>query len=122
MDVWEVVEEERFSTRLERFMKKRPTETDGCLVGLNKYHQTLCDGVKPFQIKAGYIHPEPKGIVAIDQGSGVGLTELRLYAFAFEPTRALHLITMGDKKSQSKDILEAERFVDKLRSEHEQEA
>ncbi len=63
----------------------------------------------------GFIHDEPKGIKAIDQkGAGAGVKQTRLYTFPNNTTKIVHLITIGDKNSQSADIQYASDFVDNL--------
>ena len=69
------------------------------------------------------MHLEPKGIVAIDQSGGrlpdgkkrKSLQETRLYTYSDLESKILHLLCLGSKLSQSKDIRFAERAVDALR-------
>jgi hypothetical protein len=71
-------------------------------------------------VQAGFLHHEPKGVVAIDQkAGGQGLQETRLYTYAVEESKELHLITIGNKNRQSEDIKLASDFVDALRNEVE---
>ncbi len=63
----------------------------------------------------GFVHDEPKGIKAIDQkGAGAGVKQTRLYIFPDNTTNTVHLIIVGDKKSQKADIKYATDFVDNL--------
>jgi hypothetical protein len=98
-----------------RYAKNRPAELKAVLENLDKYLQSLQAGVKPLQIKAGFIHPEPQGVVAIDQKGGVkNLAQTRLYIFSDVEAETLYLIAMGDKNSQKSDIQACREFVNDL--------
>ena len=73
-------------------------------------------GAKVQQVKAGFLHPEPLGVIAIDQkGGGKALGETRLYVFPDEDEEVLHIITLGDKRSQADDIALCRQFVTEVR-------
>ena len=81
-------------------------------------------GVPPQQITAGFIHQEPGGVKAIDQKGprkGIGGTpkEGRLYVFPEEESKTLHLITIGDKNSQQKDLADCRKFMRDLKELYE---
>ena len=111
-----------YERRHKLYAKKHPRELRAILANLEKYFQSLQEGGRPSDIKAGFIHPEPRGIIAIDQkGGGSSLAETRLYAYPDDETETLYLVTLGDKRSQADDIQEAKRFVERLRNEREHE-
>ncbi len=56
--------------RLKFYEKKRAKELVAALDNLDAFLRTLSGGVKPRQAKFGFIHPEPLGILAIDQKGG----------------------------------------------------
>jgi hypothetical protein len=60
----------------------------------------------PFRdVKVGYVHPEPGGVLAItQQGAGKNAIPLRMYVYPDDEAKTLYLITIGDKKSQHDDI------------------
>ncbi len=105
---------ERYESRLKRLYKKHPDETSDMLNNLDTYMQALKAGTKPVHIRAGWIHNEPKGVKAIDQGRSKGRRQTRLYIYPDEKTRTVHLITVGDKKTQKDDIQDCNRYVDEL--------
>ena len=97
-------------------MKKRPRETKAVHDNLDTFFNALIAGAKPQQIKAGFIHPEPCGVLAFDQkGGGPNLAQTRLYVYPNATTEILHLITLGDKNSQRDDIQNCKAFVAELR-------
>ena len=66
-------------------------------------------------MQAGFIHTEGKGVIAIDQSAGGGnLEETRLYLFARDSTKTVHLITIGNKKHQARDVAISHGFVEDL--------
>ena len=74
-------------------------------------------GLKPLQVTTafGFVHPEPNGVVSIDQKrGGLNLAQTRLYAYPDE-RKILYLITLGDKPSQAKDIKSCASFIKALR-------
>ena len=91
-----------------------------------KVYPALEAGAKPQQIVGRFVHPEPKGVKALIQGGSGGgrgkLVVTRLYIFPAEPSEILHLITIGDKQSQHRDIQFCIQFVDSLRSTQQNEA
>ena len=85
------------------------------LDNLDTFFKALCAGAKLEHLKYGFIHREPKGIVAIDQkGGGPGLKQTRLYAYPDQTTQIIHVITIGDKNSQKADIKYSREFADDL--------
>ena len=85
------------------------------LDNLDTYFGALNQGAVLEQIHYGFVHSEPKGVKAIDQkGAGAGVKQTRLYIFPDTDTQIVHLITVGDKSSQKKDIKFAVEVVDDL--------
>lgn len=116
--MWELQATEEYGRRLKQFAKKHRRELAAALDNLDTYHRTLQAGVKPLQVKFGFMHPEPLGVVAVDQkGGGKGLRETRLYVYPDAETETLHLITLGDKGTQERDIALCREFVLGLRKQ-----
>ena len=104
-----------FEKQYRWYEKKRPNELRAVLDNLDTYLKALQNGTNPAQAKFGFIHPEPKGVLAIDQKGGGGkLKQTRLYVFPDPTEMVVHLITLGDKKSQKDDIQFSGEFVDSL--------
>lgn len=117
MTDWFIEPTENYNRAHKYYEKKHPNELIAVLDNLDKYFKILCNSVNPQFIVAGFIHDEPKGVKALDQrGSGKGkLQQARLYIYADIDTKILHLITIGDKKSQHTDIKQSSDFVIKLK-------
>ena len=89
-------------------------------MNVEKYLAALKAGAKPGIIQKSFVHYEPQGVVAIDQkGSKGGSRETRLYTYAVELGHVLHLITVGDKKSQRQDLKDCQEFVEGLMKRRE---
>ena len=87
------------------YAKKRPAELSAVLRNLERTMTLLANSPHPRTIQAGFLHPEPHGMVAIDQRGGAGrLQETRLYCYAHSGSRTVHLLGIGDKSSQSADL------------------
>jgi hypothetical protein len=82
---------------------------------LDTLMNALNQGAKLEQTKFGFMHYEPRGIIAIDQKrGGGGLKETRLYTYPAKTTQIMHVITIGDKSTQKADIRYSCEFVDSL--------
>jgi hypothetical protein len=88
------------------------------LNNLDTYVGALNLGARPSLFQAGFLHREPKGVIAIDQRGPKGsLRESRLYVYTHEERHTVYLITIGDKNTQKTDIRDCRRFVDAIRKE-----
>lgn len=104
----------RFERDRVHYEKKHPRELDACLRNtLLRYLPMLKAAPNPRAIHAGFLHPEPGGVVAVDQkGGGGNLRETRLYTFAEKSTRILHLLLLGDKSTQRRDLAHVRQWLD----------
>ena len=119
--MWTVDETDEYGRRFKRYQKDHPRELQAVLDNLNMYFQALLGGVRPLQIRHGFTHAEPQGVVGIDQkGGGKNLAQTRLYVYPDTDTEILYLITLGDKRSQKADLASCRDFVTALRKEKEE--
>ncbi len=98
-----------------------PKKLEWVLRNLTTYLSQLDEGVNPLQIvKLRFVHNEVDGIYAVDQKGGPkNLAEIRLYLFPHVPSKTLHLLTIGDKNSQSRDINDCRAMVKKIHTREE---
>lgn len=118
MDLWEIKRTRKFETKYKRYEKKRHDELQAVMVNLDRYVRALQLGTPIQQIKAGFIHKEPKGIKALDQKGGgrkVKLQETRLYIFPYMDEKTIYLLTIGNKNSQDNDIQFCKKQVEKIK-------
>ncbi len=121
-DPWVIRRHEEYERRQKRYTKKHPKELVAVLDNLDTYMKTLNNGVKPLQIRFGFTHDEPLGVVAIDQkGGGPNLAETRLYVYPDIVARELHLLTIGDQWTQKDAIQFCKSFITKLRGKAERD-
>jgi hypothetical protein len=114
--VWVIQTTPEYLARNKRYEKKHWRELAAVLDNLDTFLKTLQNGVKPRQVKFGFIHPEPQGVIAIDQkGGGPNLAQTRLYVYHDEEHEVLYLLTLGDKQTQSIDVQFCKMCVDQLR-------
>ena len=99
------------------YAKKRPAELAAVQRNLERYMILLARSPSPRSVQAGFLHPEPHGMVALDQRGGVGrLQETRLYCYAKAADRTLHLLGIGDKSSQASDLVRLSPLARSLNS------
>ena len=113
--MWEIEQHDGFGKRLKDFQKRHRQELANALDNADTFLKALRAGSRPAQIKRGFIHPEPKGVLAFDQsGDGKHLKAIRLYTYPDEDTETVHFITLGDKSTQKEDIKVSSGFVEGL--------
>ena len=92
------------------------------MLNLQSYLQSLSASPTSLNVKHGFIHPEPSGIKAIDQKGGEGsLMETRLYVYPEDEAQVLHVLSIGTKQDQGRDIQECIEYVKSLRKMREDE-
>lgn len=118
MSDWNILVTERYERTYKEYEKKHPHELMAVLANLQAYSSALQKLGHPLQIKAGYIHGETRGVIALDQKGGkqkVKLQQTRLYAYPDCEAKVLYLLIIGDKGSQKRDIAYCEEFVGQIR-------
>ena len=110
---WTFTTTARFERDRAHYEKKHPRELEACLRNtLHRYLAMLNAAPNPRAIHAGFMHTEPGGVIAIDQrGGGGNLRETRLYTYADSADRTLHLLLLGDKGTQRRDLSEVRRLL-----------
>lgn len=119
--MWQLEPTEKFNKKLDKYKKKNVYEALAVLENLDLYFKTLLELEKPLLIKAGFIHIETKGVIALDQsgytlenGKKLKLKQTRLYIYADTEEEKVYLITIGDKNSQQKtDLPDCRKFMKK---------
>lgn len=116
---WVISPTARMARDLRRLPRRHPREHAALLRNLQRYLDLLCAAPHARLIQAGFLHPEPHGVVAIDErGGGAGLRAMRLYTFADTRTRVLHLLLLGDKDSQPSDLRSITILLQQLNLTH----
>ena len=109
---WTIQQHPEFNRDYKWYTKKRPRELAAVLDNLNRLKNMLNSTPHPQLIVAGFIHPEPLGVWALDQRGSMGnLQATRLYCYAENSRKNLHLLAMGSKDSQSADISRVTEIV-----------
>ncbi len=120
--MWKLQPEDEYEKGVRKWPKKYRRELLNMQDNLDTFLRALNQGAKLEQIKFGFIHREPRGVLGIDQrGRGKGLKQTRLYTYPNRSTQLVHLITIGDKGSQKADIEHCNQFVDNLTNREEKE-
>ena len=102
---WVLLPHSSYLRDLRWYTKKRPVELAAVHRNLERYMLLLARSPSARLVQAGFLHPEPHGMVAVDQRGGGGrLQETRLYCYAHNGSRTVHLLGIGDKSSQPADL------------------
>lgn len=119
MNHWAIEPGTQFVKDKEWYAKKHPRELAAVLNNVTRLMAQLKTAKNAACVAGGYMHTEGKGILAIDQkGGGTSLQETRLYVYADQMTRVLHLITIGNKNTQPTDIKLAHAYAESLKPTH----
>ncbi len=119
MENWSLRASEMYERRFKWFQKKHEPELRAMLVHLNDVVNAVNRGTRPALLKAGFIHNEKAGVIALDQKGDKSFfkgkpTQTRLYVYADEDDRTWHLITIGDKGSQKEDVEFCVKYVETI--------
>lgn len=115
--MWEIEPTTGWERDQKYYARKRPNELAAVLRNLERYIKLLNVLKNSKAAQAGYLHPEPSGVLAIDQkGGGGSLQETRLYTYADDETKTVYLIAIGNKASQYADVEYSKEFVTALRN------
>ena len=115
---WAIIPLTQFKTDYANYEKKRKNELKAVLNNLDRYMAALQMVKHPKLVSAGYIHPEQKGVVSIDQkgGSQKGkLQQTRLYLYADVKVNQVYLLRIGSKKRQQADVTFCSQIVEEIR-------
>lgn len=110
---WQLEPTSQWEKDARYYERKHPNELAAVLRNVKRYAALLEAAPNPRAVQAGFLHGEPRGVVAIDQkGGGGNLQETRLYTYADQAKKVLYLITIGNKNEQSGDVQLSKDFVE----------
>lgn len=116
--MWVYVENGEFERRKRKFQKRHRQETLNALDNVAAFKGALESGLKPQQIIRGFIHNEQHGVLAMDESGPKNPKKVvRVYVYPDEPKCELHVITIGDKDSQTEDVKYCHEYVDSVLAE-----
>jgi hypothetical protein len=116
--MWAIEPSTQFQKEQKWYDKKRRDELAAVLRNLQRFLALLNVSKNSKCVQAGYLHNEPGGVIAIDQkGFSGNLQETRLYTFAIDATKTVHLITIGNKDTQHADIEYSRKFIEQFATE-----
>ena len=120
--MWTQVPTDELKKQLNRWPNKHKRELGAMLANLKTVYLALRSGASVESLQFGFVHTEPGGVLALDQkGGGAGLKQTRLYVYPQKSAQVVHVITIGDKASQSADVAYAKAFVDGVKADEEGE-
>lgn len=115
--MWGIEPTAEYEKRFNRWKDKHRRELAAMAANLRTVQLALQNGAKVEHIRFGFVHPEAKGVIAVDQkGGGAGLKQCRLYVYIDKDTKTIHAITIGDKSTQRDDVKFSKEFVESLLS------
>jgi hypothetical protein len=110
--MWRVEPTTQWDRDAKHYQKKHPNELAAIFRNVGRYLSLLNCATNARSVQAGFLHPEPMGVVAVEQkGGGANLQETRAYTYADEAQKVLYIITIGNKQEQPSDIELSKDFV-----------
>ena len=115
---WNVSPTPEFTRASQSYEKKHPDELAAALANLfHRYLPRLNHAHHHALVHAGCLHHEGHGVIAIDQsGQGRNLRETRHYAYPDDDSLTLHLLLIGDKSSQRRDLSTVQAILRRIQS------
>jgi hypothetical protein len=111
--MWKTIATDEYARKAKWYTKKKPAEYRAVVANLNAFVESLDEGDLVYPFKFGFMHDEPAGVIAIDErGAPRKVPATRLYLYAIVDRETIYLLTIGDKRSQSKDILFCRRSAE----------
>ena len=106
MTSWTLATAPGFERRLARLRRRHPAAVDDAMLNVGRYLERYLNVLGPPRgfTQPGFVHIEPSGLLAIDQGRRPYRAEIRIYVWPDVPTRTLWLVQAGDKRLQNADI------------------
>jgi len=104
---WQIFEHDSFpQNRAKKLTKKYKKEVINLFKNLQTYLNSLQADLNPEELKRShsFVHEEKKGLYAIDARPPVKGIQLRLYIYPQLIKKELHIMIIGNKKTQSMDI------------------
>jgi hypothetical protein len=95
-----------FERGFARLRRRHPEAVDDAMLNVGRYRERYLEVLGPPRgfTQPGFVHIEPAGLLAIDQGRRPYRAEIRIYVYPDAATRELWLVQAGDKRSQHADI------------------
>jgi hypothetical protein len=117
---WESESTEEFARSFRRSRKRHEASCDAALTRLQHFHDWWLNNpqLAPGFHLPGWVHPEGKGVLAVDQGTKGNLAAIRIYLYLDHPSRLIWLLRVGDKQSQHADIAYCHGWVERFKSGH----
>jgi hypothetical protein len=117
---WVSESTEEFARSFRRSRKRHEASCDGALTRLQHFQDRWLNNpqLAPGFHLPGWVHPEGKGVLAVDQGTKGNLAAIRLYLYLDHPSRRIWLLRTGDKQSQHADIAYCHVWVERFKSGH----
>jgi putative component of toxin-antitoxin plasmid stabilization module len=110
---WEVSRNLVSGNAFKHFRKRRGREFASCFANLEKVRVFLSEGIPMVQVGVGFLRSEGDGLWRVGQSQVPYAKESRLYFYPEEETRTLHVLGVGTKETQAKDIREAKEIIQK---------
>lgn len=103
---WTLAVAPGFERGLARLRRRHPEAVDDAMLHVGRYRERYLEVLGPPRgfTQPGFVHIEPAGLLAIDQGRRPYRAEIRVYVYPDTATRELWLVRAGDKRSQNADI------------------
>ena len=111
---------EEFARSFRRTRKRHEASCDAALTRLQHFQDRWLNNpqLAPGFHLPGWVHPEGKGVLAVDQGTKGNSAAIRLYLYLDHFSRRIWLLRMGDKRSQHADIAYCHAWVEQFKSGH----
>jgi len=89
----------------------KPNEFAAVMSNLRRYFALLKASRSSGAVEAAYIHREASGVVAVDSYGFDGVEPTRIYTFADDQKRVLHLLCIGKTETKETEMAYCKNLV-----------
>lgn len=118
---WTIQFDPDFERSFRKWHKRHPDSCDQAIIRIHCYLEKWLNNpllARGFNLP-GWIHPEGRGILAVEQAGRSNLAEVRLYFWPEPATHELWLIRLGVKPNQYADIAYCHEWLNRHHHGHE---
>ena len=105
--------------QFEKFYNKHPREYEALFRNLNKIMGLLKSGQKIGGFHVGFFRSEGDGVYRIGQTGVEAAAESRLYVYPDSKSAVMHVLGVGEKDDQPRDVNDAKEIAGKIKKSTE---
>ena len=115
--MWTINQDNAERSQIKRYSKKHPREVVACFANLERLCLALDGGltIQEAETGLGFFSSEGGGIYRIAQTGVAHAKETRLYVLVIIVGSSIHVLTIGDKDTQQRDLRRSREIAESIK-------